>query len=99
MHRSKKAGHAACRQRLPGQKRGDNAGLYDILSRTKLPLIGVLPYDGALSEAQNKGLLAFETPRSAAFRQAVENTARRLDGENVRLFEGVRTGFSRTKLY
>lgn len=29
------------------------------------PLIGVLPYDGALSEAQNKGLLAFETPRSA----------------------------------
>lgn len=85
--------------RAKSAARGDNAGLYDILSRTKLPLIGVLPYDGTLSEAQNEGLLAFETPHSAAFRQAVENTARRIDGENVRLFEGVRTGFSRAKLY
>lgn len=84
--------------RAKSAARGDNAGLYDILSRTKLPLIGVLPYDGALSEAQNKAYSPLKR-RAARFPAAVENTARRLDGENVRLFEGVRTGFSRTKLY
>ncbi len=80
--------------------RGENAGLYDILSRTKLPLVGVLPYDSAMVEAQNKGLLAFETAHGETqFWHAVENLARRSEGENVRLFEGVRTGVARAKLY
>ena len=80
--------------------RGENAGLYDILTQTKLPLIGVLPYDEAMAAAQNRGLLACEISHGETpFGRAVENLTRRLEGENVRLLEGIRTGVPRRKLF
>lgn len=80
---------------------GKNTGLYAILLQTKLPLIGVLPYDSTMADAQNNGRLAFEAKSSGStpFGRAVENLSRRLEGENVRLFEGIHTKVDRKKLF
>lgn len=78
----------------------DAVGLYDILNKAKLPLVGVIPRDVRMVSACEKGLLACEAGGVVLpFWRAVENTARRLDGGNVKLLEGVRTGVARSKLY
>ena len=79
---------------------GENAGLYEILSKAKLPLAGVIPYDSGMVRAQEKGLLAFEAQGGKLpFRRAVVNLARRLEGENIPLFEGIRVRAHKADLY
>ncbi len=78
---------------------GEGAGLYDILNRTKLALAGVLPQDERLLSLGEKGLLACEAGSELPFFRAVDNTVRRLEGENVRLLEGIRTGTARARVF
>ena len=80
--------------------RGETAGLYDILSRAGLPLAGVIPFDQAMVRAQENGLLAFEAGHGRLpFWTAVDNIARRLDGEHVKLLDEIRCRVQRRELY
>ena len=67
-------------------RRQTRAGLLEIIDRTHLRTIGVVPYDGALLLAQENGRPVGAAPMADA---AHGNIARRLLGEDVRLFEGM----------
>lgn len=68
-------------------KRGVRPGIIDIIDRTYIQLIGVIPFTRQLSELQESGALVDCIPRSDAA-AAFRNMARRLDGHSVPLFEG-----------
>ncbi len=81
-------------------KSRDNVGLYDIISRTKLQLEGVIPFDAVMSRAQERGLLAHEVQGGKTkFCRAVENIAQRCEGYRVPLFEGVEIGVKNKHTY
>ncbi len=86
--------------KLKDAKNGNNVGLYDIISKTRLQLEGVLPFDLAMSKGQEKGKLAYQiTGGKKNFAKAVENIARRCEGYKVPLFDGVDTGIKNSKVY
>lgn len=66
---------------------GIRAGLLTIIDRTHLRTVGVIPRDRALLLAQETGTLPDKKSRAA---RAFRNTARRLCGEDVPLFYGIR---------
>ncbi len=79
---------------LEGAASGRRPGVNEIIDRSYIRLCGIVPYDSALMLASENGKLAFElkhSPAAAAF----DNIARRLNGQNVPLFDGF-TGW-RTK--
>lgn len=79
---------------------GVNVGLYDIVSKTRLQLWGVVPFSAAMSKAQEMGKLACEKYRGTMpFCRAVENIAMRCEGYKVPLFEGVETGVSKKQVF
>ena len=81
-------------------KSGINVGLYEIVSKTKLQLYGVVPFSNAMSKAQEMGKLAHEVDGgSMPFARAVENIACRCEGKKVPLFKGVDTGVSKSKVF
>lgn len=67
-------------------KRGRRSGIIDIIDRTYIQLIGVIPYDSALSELQERGALIDELENSDIW-TAFYNTAQRLTGRSVPLFK------------
>lgn len=72
-------------------KSGDNVGLYDIISKTGLGLLGVIPYDEELVKSQETGTLPSEHKKGKfPFWQAICNTADRLEGKNVSLLKGIK---------
>ena len=74
---------------------GERAGILSIIDQTAVRTIGVVPTDRSLMLAQEEGRAPAEgSPAAAAFR----NIARRLNGETVRLFTGIR-GVRLKKLY
>lgn len=81
-------------------KDGVNVGLYDIISKTKMQLWGVVPFSVSMSKAQEMGKLAFEIYHgSTPFCRAVENIATRCEGYKTPLFEGVDTGVKKRKTF
>ncbi|MCR5353825.1 MAG: AAA family ATPase [Clostridiales bacterium] len=83
-----------------GAKKGSNAGLYEILEKTKIPLIGVIPYDSEMVKQQEKGNLSDEcTSPKSHFWKAINNVADRIDGRNVGLFYNINVGYSNNKLF
>lgn len=80
-------------------KAGDGAGLYDILSRTRLALAGVIPYDAMMMREQEKGTPAAASSKSLSFTKAVSNIVSRIEGRHVRLLAGIRTGVRNRDLY
>ena len=86
--------------RPSGAARGENAGLYDIISKTKIPLLGVIPYDRQMAQAQEKGILACDVAGGKTpFWKAVNNIAARLEGVNVKLLEGIRLKVKKSELF
>lgn len=80
-------------------KNGSNVGLYDIISKTRLQLFGVVPFSLQMSKAQESGKLAFEISKgNNAFTKAVENIATRCEGYKVALFDGVDTGVKKSRV-
>ena len=81
-------------------KSGINVGLYEIISKTKLQLFGVVPFSNAMSKAQEMGKLAHEAGVSVQpFAKAVEDIATRCEGRKVPLFDGVETGVRKAKVF
>ncbi len=81
-------------------KDGVNVGLYDIISKTKLQLWGVVPFSNSMSKAQEMGKLSYEIyGGTTPFCKAVENIATRCEGYKVPLFEGVDVGVKRKKVF
>lgn len=68
-----------------GIARGDRAGVADIIDRTYLQLIGVIPYDAAFARAQERAQLVSERTAHNVY-AAFQNIACRIEGEQVRLF-------------
>lgn len=78
---------------------GIRSGVYDIISKTSVKLLGVIPYDEAMATAQESGMLAYqvqkgEVPSNIAF----GNIALRLDGASVPLLSGLMKKSSRRKI-
>lgn len=85
--------------RAKDAKTGLNAGLFDIISRTKLSLAGVIPFDSAMSRAQEMGKLSHEVKGGKKqFYHAIQNIASRCEGRKVSLFENVDIGLKDTKV-
>lgn len=81
-------------------KQGVNVGLYDIISKTKLQLWGVIPFSNAMSKAQEMGKLSYEIYKGTTpFCRAVENIASRCEGYKIPLFEGVETGVKKKQVF
>lgn len=81
-------------------KDGANVGLYDIISKTKMQLWGVVPFSTSMSKAQEMGKLAYEIYRGTTpFCKAVENIATRCEGYKTPLFDGVDTGVNKKKVF
>ena len=66
---------------------GIRAGLLTIIDRTHLRTLGVIPRDRSLLLSQETGTLPDKKSRAA---RAFQNTARRLTGEDVPLFSGIK---------
>lgn len=68
-------------------RRGELPGIIDIIDRTYVKLIGVIPNDANLIIAQRKGQLVCDFGDSNTVR-AFSNIARRINGESVALLNG-----------
>ncbi len=68
--------------------RDERSGIIDIIDSSKVPLIGAVPYDRALLLSNERGVRA---PRDCDASIAFGNIARRLCGEKVRLFDGIKS--------
>ncbi len=69
---------------------GMRSGVYDIITKTSVKLVGVVPYDEEMAAAQETGKLAYQIRRGEAPSNiAFKNIASRLDGESVPLLAGV----------
>ena len=66
---------------------GIRAGLIEIIDRTHVRTLGVVPKDRTLLLSQETGQMPGEKSRAAA---AFSNIAKRILGEDVRLFSGMR---------
>lgn len=73
-------------------KKGTRPGIIDMIDRTYIQLIGVIPYDPALSELQERGALIDELDKSDVC-TAFYNTATRLGGRNVPLFNNFKNSY------
>ncbi len=78
---------------------GTRSGVYDIISKTSVKLLGVIPYDEYMASAQEVGKLAYqvqhgELPSNTAF----NNIALRLDGASVPLLTGLMGKRTRRKI-
>ncbi len=79
-------------------EKDEDSGVVDIINRSSIPLIGVMPFEEQVEEMLSHGTPIIEDKKSLAGRAAA-NIARRLTGENIPLFDGVFPKNSRLKLY
>lgn len=76
----------------------EETGVVDIINRSSIPLIGVMPFEEQVERMLSHGIPITEDKKSLAGRAAT-NIARRLTGENIPLFTDVFPKNSRLKLY
>lgn len=70
-------------------KDGDSLPVNDIIDETRIPLLGVIPYDEAMRRGQELGMPAAAVEDSVS-PQAFYNIAMRLRGADIPLFSGMR---------
>ncbi len=75
---------------------GDRASVIDIIDRTSIQLIGVVPYSPELSRAQEMGELV-SSLKDGNEKRAFLNIAGRINGESILLFDGFKK-ISRRKI-
>lgn len=75
---------------------GERASVIDIIDRTSIQLIGVVPYSPELSRAQEMGELV-SSLKDGNEKRAFLNIAGRIDGESILLFDGFKK-ISRRKI-
>ena len=76
-------------------KKGGLPGIIDIIDRSRVRLIGVIPKDERAVAYQEKGILC-DSIEDCTFRRAFENMAKRTEGKKVPLFD--RFGFFSRKI-
>ncbi|MBR6918455.1 MAG: P-loop NTPase [Clostridia bacterium] len=72
---------------------GERNGLLAIIDTSKVPLLGVVPYDRELMLCSERGV---KTPKGTPAGVAFGNIAKRICGKRVRIFNGI--GVSRKKI-
>lgn len=78
---------------------GIRSGVYDIISKTSVKLLGVVPYDETMAVAQESGKLAYQVQKNgASSNTAFNNIALRLDGAKVPLLSGLMDKRKRRKV-
>lgn len=83
---------------IPFVKKGYYPGIIDIIERSSVKLLGVVPADSGIDSIQQRGgLINCLTLRSNGGR-AIKNIALRLNGENVSLMESIMKAANREKL-
>ncbi len=70
-------------------KREPKATALEIIDRTRLPIMGIVPHDERLCESQEKGLLVHENKKSGNATAAFDNIASRFLGKRVPLFSNL----------
>lgn len=76
-------------------------GIVDIIDRSSVRLIGIIPYDSKLPPDQEKGIIALSggnMKKLKMYEKAALNIADRLIGENVPLFKGIYKASFKAKL-
>ncbi len=73
-------------------------GVVEVIQRTSVPIIGVVPFDAGAEKALAKGTPLSANKRSAAGK-AISNVASRILGESVPLFQQVLSGKKRVRFY
>lgn len=73
-------------------------GVVEVIKRTSVPIIGVVPFDSGAEKALAKGVPLSENPKSTAGK-AIENVCLRLMDEHVPLLEGVMNKRKRRLFY
>jgi len=76
-----------CSFDLTAVKKEKRAGVIEMIDASALQCAGVVPFDKKLQRAQDNGRLA---PENALSRIAYRNIARRLTGNDIPLFEGMK---------
>ncbi len=78
---------------------GTRSGVYDIISKVSVKLLGVVPYDEEMAAAQETGKLAYQIRRGETDANiAFGNIAARLDGESIPLMSGIMKKKKRRKI-
>jgi len=79
-------------------KDGRRAGILEMIDRSHIPLLGIVPHDGELAHAQERGLRITQLGRNLLSAPAFANIADRLLGEQVPILRGLRY-FNRRNAY
>lgn len=72
--------------------------IMEVIRRTSVPIIGVVPFDSGAEKALAKGTVLAANKKSRAGK-AIGNVAKRIFGESVPLFSGVMPSGKRTRFY
>jgi septum site-determining protein MinD len=70
-----------------GQEYETQPGLLEVIDKTCIQLLGIIPYDAPLSDKQSRGQDVFVAPLTNAS-QAFANIAKRVSGRSIPLFSG-----------
>lgn len=68
---------------------GIRSGIYDIISKTSVKLLGIVPHDERMAAAQESGVLAYQLKGESFSALGFKNIAARLEGSNVPLLDGI----------
>jgi septum formation inhibitor-activating ATPase MinD len=71
-------------------KKGTKTTVKEIIDRTRLSIIGIVPRDEQLVNSQESGQLVYEIKKSSNMTAAFDNIAARMAGKHVPLFTGMK---------
>ena len=78
---------------------GVRPSIYDVINKTSVRLIGVLPYDEDMARGQENGLLAYQVKKGRNnFNRAMINIAKRFTETQVPLLSGIKLDVQKTKI-
>ncbi|MBE6623185.1 MAG: septum site-determining protein MinD [Ruminococcaceae bacterium] len=78
---------------------GVRPSIYEVINKTSVRLIGVLPYDADMARGQENGLLAYQVNKGKNnFNRAICNVAKRFTENQVPLLSGLKLDVSKTRL-
>jgi septum site-determining protein MinD len=78
---------------------GVRPSIYEVINKTSVKLIGVLPYDADMARGQENGLLAYQVNKGKNnFNYAICNVAKRFTENQVPLLSGLKLEVSKSRL-
>ena len=83
---------------IPFVRKGYYPGILDIIERSAVKLLGVVPDDSVVDSIQQKGGLINCTDMKCPGSTAIDNIACRIDGENISLMKSIMKAAKREKL-